>query len=175
MLQIQSDDLDQASRAAVGGDVEPLTKEELHNISATLDEFSLVMPAEEVLKGPSHPQGFRRISTIGVDEEDDNADARLVEEGGADARGEEMGEGDVGTPLTKPGQPALREKPVRGLATAEAPRWSAMVKGKLPARQAHDQAKSAPRLDLEKQQKPHRKLVDKNDKACQYDDMISAQ
>ena len=57
-LQIQSDDLDQASRAAVGGDVELLTKEELHDIGAALDEFGLVVPAEEVLEGPSHPQGF---------------------------------------------------------------------------------------------------------------------
>ena len=86
-----------------------------------------------------------------------------------------MGKGDIGTPLTKPGQPALREKPVRGLATAEAPRWSATMKGKLPVRQAHDQAKSAPGLDLEKQQKPHRELVDKNDKAYQCDGTISAQ
>ena len=102
--------------------MEPLTKEELHDIGAALDEFGLVVPAEEVLEGPSHPQGFRRITTIGVDEEDDDVDARSVEEGDADARGEEMGEGDVRTLLTKPDQPALREKPVRSLTIAEAPR-----------------------------------------------------
>ena len=57
-LQIQSDDLDQASRVAVGGDVEPLTKEELHDIGTALDEFGLVVPVEEVLERLSHPQGF---------------------------------------------------------------------------------------------------------------------
>ena len=59
MLQIQSDDLDQASRAAVGGDVEPLTKEKLHNIGVALDKFDLVVPVKEVLEGLSHLQSFR--------------------------------------------------------------------------------------------------------------------
>ena len=43
----------------MGGDVELLTKEELHDISAALDEFGLVVLTKEVLEGLSHPQGFR--------------------------------------------------------------------------------------------------------------------
>src|SRR5438552_2292645 len=66
-LQIQSNDLDRASRAAKDRDAAPLTRDELHELGAALDEFGLVVPAEEVLVGPTHSRGFRRISMVGPD------------------------------------------------------------------------------------------------------------
>ena len=58
-LQIQSDDLGQASQAAAGGDVETLINEELHDISTSLDEFGLTVLEEEVLEGALRSLGFR--------------------------------------------------------------------------------------------------------------------
>src|SRR5947199_3554639 len=68
-LQIQSNDLDRASRAAKDRDAAPLTRDELHELGAALDEFGLAVPAEEVLVGPTHSRGFRRISMLAQTEE----------------------------------------------------------------------------------------------------------